>query len=153
MCVPSSQRIKAVEAEMRHHTWLADDMGSIKLASMKMNPVMKGSLPLVLFLVIAFITGCATTPPVDWNSRVGHYTYAQALNELGPPNRQVRLSNGATEFKWFLPAPGRPATGMPNNGMNNGFGVGQNINPGFSDRYLQLTFDANGVLTAWSKNY
>jgi hypothetical protein len=42
---------------------------------------------------------------------------------------------------------------MPNNGMNNGFGVGQNINVGLDDRYLQLTFDTNGVLTAWSKNY
>ncbi len=118
---------------------------------MKINPVAKCSLPAVLFLVIAFIIGCAPTAPVDWNSRVGHYTYAQALNELGAPNRQVRLSNGATEFKWFLQPNG--GTGMPNNGMNNGFGVGQNINPGFSDRYLQLTFDAKGVLTDWSRNY
>jgi hypothetical protein len=118
---------------------------------MKMNPVVKCSWPVALFLTIAFIIGCATTPPVDWTSRVGHYTYAQALNELGPPNRQIRLSNGATEFKWFL-QPGGP-TGMPNNGMNNGFGVGQNVAPGFSDRYLQLTFDAKGVLTDWSKNY
>ena len=115
-----------------------------------MNSPAKGSLAAVLFLVIAFVTGCATAPPVDWNSRVGHYTYAQAVNELGPPNRQVRLSNGATEFKWFLQTGG---TGMNNNGMNNGFGVGQNISPGFSDRYLQLTFDAKGVLTDWSRNY
>jgi hypothetical protein len=37
--------------------------------------------------------------------------------------------------------------------MNNGFGVGQNISPGFSDRYLQLMFDAKGMLTDWSKSY
>lgn len=116
-----------------------------------MNSVVKGSLPVVLFLAIVFITGCATAPPVDWNSRVGHYTYAQAHNELGPPNRQVRLSSGATEFKWFLQPYG--GTGVPNNSMNNGFGVGQNISPGFGDRYLQLTFDAKGVLTDWSKSY
>jgi hypothetical protein len=117
---------------------------------MKMNSVVKGFLPVVLFLAITFITGCATAPPVDWNGRVGHYTYAQALNELGPPNRQVRLSSGAIEFKWFLQPNGNS---LPNNGMNNGFGVGQNISPGFSDRYLQLTFDAKGMLTGWSKSY
>jgi hypothetical protein len=118
---------------------------------MKMNSAVKCSWLAVLFFALAFITGCATAPPVDWNSRVGHYTYAQAVHELGPPNRQARLSSGATESKWFL-QPGGPAA-MPNNGMNNGFGVGQNISPGFDDRCLQLTFDRNGVLTAWSKNY
>ena len=43
---------------------------------------------------------------------------------------------------------------MDNNGMNgvnNGFGMGNG--PGINDRYLQLTFDSHGVLTAWSKNY
>jgi hypothetical protein len=118
---------------------------------MKMKFVAKGSLLAVLFLAVAFISGCATAPPVDWNSRVGHYSYAKAVNELGPPNRQSHLSNGATVSKWFL-QPSAPAA-MPNNGMNNGFGVGQNINVGLDDRYLQLTFDTNGVLTAWSKNF
>ena len=67
------------------------------------------------------------------------------------PNREARLSNGAREVKWFLPNVG--TIGTPNT-MNNGFGVGPNTNPGnFSNRYLQLTFDTNGVLTAWSKNY
>ncbi|MGB7767510.1 MAG: hypothetical protein WBN22_01475 [Verrucomicrobiia bacterium] len=118
---------------------------------MKMNSAVNYSLPAVLFLAAVCITGCATAPPADWSSRVGHYTYAQAINELGPPNRQARLSSGATEFKWFVQPNG--GTGLPNNGMNNGFGVGPNIRPGFSNRCLQLTFDADGVLTAWSRNY
>ena len=115
---------------------------------MKLSVV--GSLLAFLVLAAAFVTGCATAPPVDWGSRVGHYTYAQAVHELGPPNRQIRMSNGATEFKWFLqPATdgaGMNRTGINYNGMNNAFG------PGNSDRYLQLTFDRNGVLTAWSRN-
>jgi hypothetical protein len=119
---------------------------------MKMNSAVKCSLLAVLFFAVVFVTGCATTPPVDWNSRVGNYTYAQAIHELGPPNRQSRLSNGGAVFKWFLQPYG--GTGLSNNnGMNNGFGAGPNISPGFSDRYLQLTFDAKGVLTDWSKNY
>jgi len=119
---------------------------------MKMNSTAKGPLLAAWLLVIALISGCATTPPVDWDSRVGHYTYAQAINDLGPPNRQARLSSGATELKWYVPAVG--TIGTPNNNINNGFGVGPNPRPGnFSDRYLQLTFDGNGVLTNWSKNY
>jgi hypothetical protein len=122
---------------------------------MKMNSVVKCSLQAVLFFTVAFVTGCATAPPVDWNSRVGNYTYNQAVHELGPPNRQARLSNGSMVFKWFLQPNGGNGFGaaMPNNGINNGFGVGPNISPGFSGRYLQLTFDAKGVLTDWSKNY
>ncbi len=120
---------------------------------MKMNSVVKCSPLVVLFIAIAFFTGCATTPPVDWNSRVGNYTYDQAVHELGLPNRQARLSNGAAVFKWFLQPTGGTGIGMSNNGMNNGFGAAQNISPGFSNHYLQLTFDTNGVLTAWSRNY
>jgi len=122
---------------------------------MKLNSAVKCSVSAVLFLVVAFADGCATAPPVDWNSRIGHYTYAQAVNELGPPNRQSRLSNGTREFKWFSPPAGVSSfgTGMNNNGLNNGFGAGPNPPPGFSNRYLQLTFDRNGVLTGWSKNY
>ena len=118
---------------------------------MKMNSAAKGFWLAVLFFAVIFISGCATAPPVDWNSRVGHYTYAQAVNELGPPNRQSHLSNGATVSKWFF-QPNGP-TAMSNNGMNNGFGVGQSINVGPNNQYLQLTFDTHGVLTAWSRNY
>jgi hypothetical protein len=119
---------------------------------MKMNFVAKGSLLAVLFFAMALIHGCATAPPVDWDSRVGNYTYTQAINELGPPNRQAHLSNGAMELKWFLQPGG--GIGTQNNNLNNGFGVGQNMNPtAISDRYLELTFDNKGVLSAWSKNY
>ena len=118
---------------------------------MKMKSAGKALLLAILLLVAAFLSGCVTAPPVDWNSRVGHYTYAQAVSELGPPNRQSRLSNGATVLKWFRP-PGGPAA-LPNNGLNNGFGVGPSVNVGLNDQYLQLTFDTKGVLTAWLKNY
>jgi len=36
----------------------------------------------ILFLAVALIAGCKTTPTVDWKSRVGTYTYNQALAEL-----------------------------------------------------------------------
>jgi hypothetical protein len=122
------------------------------ITSMKMDSVAKVSLLAVLSFTMALISGCATAPPVDWGSRVGHYTYAQAISELGPPNRQAHLGSGATELKWFLQPGG--TLGTPDNNLNNGFNAGPNTSPaGWSDRYLQLTFDTNGVLSDWSKNY
>jgi hypothetical protein len=121
---------------------------------MKWNPAVKFSLPVVLFLITAFFTGCATRPPIDWDSRVGHYTYDQAVTELGPPDRQARLSDGKAVYKWYVQPPVAPRfnSGMSYYG-NNGFGAGQTIGPTFNSQMLQLTFDTDGQLTAWSKKY
>ena len=105
-------------------------------------------------LAIALVSGCATTKPVNWDSRVGHYNYDQAVAELGPPARQARLSDGKLVCKWFAQAPVGPRF---NGGMsaygNNGFGAGQTIGSGYNNQTLQLTFDTNNTLAAWSKNY
>ena len=121
---------------------------------MKMNFAAKFSLPVILALAVAFLTGCATRPPIDWNSRVGNYTYVQAVTELGPPNRQVKLSDGKVESKWFIQPPVSPRfnSGMSYYG-NHGFGAGQAIGSGLNSQMLQLTFGADGKLAAWSKNY
>jgi hypothetical protein len=115
---------------------------------------MKYSLPVMLALAVALLTGCATTPPVDWNTRIGNYTYAQAMTELGPPDRQARLSDGKIVCKWFIqpPAGSRFNSGMSAYG-NNDFGAGQTIGPGYNNQMLQLTFGTDSTLTAWSKNY
>jgi hypothetical protein len=121
---------------------------------MKMNLAAKFSLLAVLFLAAAFFTGCQTLKPIDWDSRVGNYTYDQAVTELGPPDRQARLSDGKVVSKWIRHRAG--GTGF-NSGMsyygNNGFGAGQTIGTSRNDQMLQLTFGTNGKLTAWSKNY
>jgi hypothetical protein len=111
------------------------------------------SLPVSLVLAVAFITGCATRPPIDWDSRVGHYTYNQALNELGVPARQSRLSDGKAVYKWFVQPPVAPRfnSGMSYYGST-GFSTGQTPGGGYNNEMLQLTFDVDGKLTAWSKN-
>jgi hypothetical protein len=121
---------------------------------MKMSPALKFSLPAILALTVAFLTSCATTKPVDWNSRIGNYTYDQAVTELGPPDLQARLSDGKLVCKWFTQPPVGPRfnSGMSSYG-NNGFGAGQTIGSGYNNQMLQLTFDTNSTLTAWSKNY
>jgi hypothetical protein len=121
---------------------------------MKMSPAVKYSLPAILALAVALLAGCATTPPVDWNTRIGKYTYAQAVTELGPPAREARLSDGKIVCKWFSQSPSGPRfnSGMSYYG-NNDFGADQNIGSAYNNQMLQLTFGTNRTLTAWSKNY
>ena len=108
-----------------------------------------------LILVTLVIAGCATTRPVDWNSRVGSYTFDQAVTELGPPDKQAKLSDGKTVAEWITRREGGTSfsVGTGFYGGNTGVGVGQTIGTGYSDRVLTLTFGTNNVLTAWSKNY
>jgi hypothetical protein len=122
---------------------------------MKMNLAAKFSSPVILALAVAFLTGCATPPPVDWDSRVGHYSYNQAISEFGLPNRQSRLSDGKVVSKWFVQPPVGPRfnSGMAYYGSSHGLGAGQTPGGGCNNQMLQLTFDTNGTLIAWSRNY
>ena len=124
---------------------------------MKLNAAAKFPLLVLAALVVALLIGCKSTPPVDWNSRVGSYTYDQAVTDLGPPDKQARLTDGQTVAEWitrrsngglsvgtgFFSAGGGGAVGV---------GVGQSIGPGYYEKTLKLTFGTNNVLTAWSKN-
>ena len=115
----------------------------------KMNRAVKFLLPVIL--AVAFLTGCKTPPPINWDSRVGHYTYAQAVTELGPPARQARLSDGKAVYKWFVQPLVAPHfnSGMSYYGST-GFGAGPTIGASIKNEMLQLTFDTNGTLIAWS---
>ncbi len=121
---------------------------------MKATLAVKFPMLVVLSLASALLAGCATTKPIDWNSRVGKYTYGQAVTELGQPDRQARLSDGKVVYKWFAQPPVSPTlnTGMSYYGST-GFAAGQNVSSGPNNWYLQLTFGTNGVLSDWSKNY
>lgn len=46
-----------------------------------------------------WLAGCATSK-IDWGSRVGSYTYDQAVKEMGPPNRKETLSDGSIVAEW-----------------------------------------------------
>jgi hypothetical protein len=68
---------------------------------MNTGPAALWSLLVTLAFVALVIAGCATTKPIDWNSRVGSYTFDQAVTELGPPDKQAKLSDGRTVAEWI----------------------------------------------------
>jgi hypothetical protein len=117
------------------------------------------SLSLILLLVLA--GGCASGPKtsvkdIDWRSRMGTYTYEQALAEFGEPNVIGESSEGRTA-EWVLQQ-SLPVTfgfgfgtGSYGDHTSTGVGVGTSVSPPPSGEYLRLRFDKDDKLAEWSK--
>jgi hypothetical protein len=122
--------------------------------AMKINLAAKVLSLAGLFLAAGFIAGCRTTTAVDWNSRVGHYTMNRALVELGSPSKQTRLSDGRTVDQWITLHGGNRLPGGPAfAGGTDAMGAAPPVAETYKDHVLELTFDANGELVSWAKNY
>jgi hypothetical protein len=109
---------------------------------------------ILLVLLAAFLlAGCATTPKTDWAARVGHYTYDQAVLELGPPDKVAKLDNGMIVAMWVTQSAQTIGPTGPYLVRPGYYGVAP---PGYAPTYfpawyLQLTFGADSQLTAWRK--
>jgi hypothetical protein len=113
------------------------------------------SVPVWLLLAV-FLTGssgCASKPQPDWNQRIGHYTFDQAVQELGPPFSSIRLQDGTTVAEWFLKAGPQFSFGVGTGfgGGPVGVGVGQGVTTPPKGHYLRLTFSPEDQLQRWEK--
>ena len=108
---------------------------------------------LIALVVALSVTGCATKPKVDWNARVGSFTYDQAVIELGPPDRQSTLSDGRKVAEWVVGHTGGSGVsiGFGGYGSHMGVGVSQSVGSGGYEKILRLTFGADGKLTEWKR--
>lgn len=109
-------------------------------------------------LVLVWVTGCATAPKIDWNSRIGNYSYDQAVLEFGPPDRMATLTDGTKVVEW-LSFRGRShgyATSLGPSFYHPYF-YGPPVHffsePPSPDRFLRLTFSPDGRLVDWRKVY
>ena len=117
--------------------------------------------PIALAAAVFGVAGCASTPPspllstpqVDWNSRVGHFTFDQAVTELGPPDKQAKTPDGKTVAEWTASRNGG-ASSNPGNTASGGHGAAADQSVGSADqlKITRLTFDAAGKLVSWFKN-
>jgi hypothetical protein len=110
--------------------------------------------PLLLLWMLA---GCATTPKVDWTTRIGTYTYDQTVREMGPPDRSAELSDGSVVAEWLTRRGRRhaQATGFYDYGYYPGYPYYWPVSPpvyysetSSPDYYVRLTFDPEGNLSA-----
>jgi hypothetical protein len=58
---------------------------------------------MVVVLMIGLVAGCAHK--IDWQARVGHYTYDDAIQEFGPPDRAATTSDGTLVADWVVSGP------------------------------------------------
>ena len=113
-------------------------------------------------MVLALLTGsCASGPKadikkIDWGSRIGTYTYEEALAELGEPNVTGETSEGKIA-EWVLRQSPMVSfgfgfdTGGHGHHTSTGVGVGTSVSPPPSGEYLRLRFDKDGKLAEWTQ--
>jgi len=104
-------------------------------------------------LLALALMGCASHPKVDWNSRIGSFTYDQAVLELGPPAAHTRLDDGTVVAEWFLSHGSQFSFGVGTGfyGSSTGVGVGQSVTTTPPGNYLRLVFGPDGRLREWKK--
>lgn len=112
------------------------------------------SVTLWAILAICLVAcGCRTTPKIDWQSRIGSYTYDQAVLELGPPDRYAKLTDDTVVAEWTT---GRGSSQV---WLNYTYGYGYwwtqptYVTTSAPERLLRLTFGPDGKLKAWKKLY
>ena len=108
----------------------------------------------VMVSLALFLVGCATAR-IDWNSRIGNYTFDQAVLELGPPEKSATISDGTKVAEWLT------TRGYARGTMTSfdGFGGYYHGYPWIHfyseqpspDHFIRLTFSKDGVLRTWKK--
>ena len=116
------------------------------------------ALAAVAPVLVVLAAGCASDR-VNWDSRIGSYTYAEAVKQYGQPNEVDPLPEGGRVAYWVLPdaasysfkfqlpdfqgnqvaSVGAPSSAMPAGGRHLGT-IGSPV--------LKLTFNPNDKLAA-----
>jgi hypothetical protein len=105
--------------------------------------------------LLLIASGCATQK-IDWNARVGNYTYDQAVVDLGPPDKYAKLSDGGTVAEWLTHrgySYSYPAYGYPYYPWYYGPYYPAYVSSSSPDYFIRLTFGQDGLLTGWKKLY
>jgi len=110
-------------------------------------------------LALLLVAGCATPRPdpttIDWNARLGSYSYDEAVAEFGTP--EVTGESAAGRFaEWILNRRPRMSfgvgvgTGSYGSHGGVGMGVGTSVSPPPRGDYLRLAFDGQDLLSDWA---
>lgn len=101
---------------------------------------------LIGFLMVWCGVGCATQK-VNWDGRVGVFTFDQAVLEMGPPDKPAKLQDGVTVAEWLT----QRGFARGSVQQTSGTWVEHYYEPPMPDFYLRLTFGPEGKLRAWKR--
>lgn len=120
---------------------------------MKLRTALSSTVAVLVMIAWVLVSGCTTRPTVDWSSRVGSYTYDQAVLELGPPDRMTEISGGKKVADWVVGHSSSPrfSIGVGSYGRSGGVGVGTGTGGDSIEKILRLTFAPDGMLENWEQ--
>ena len=111
-----------------------------------MNTMVQATL---IALAAFLLAGCAT--PINWQARVGVYTYDQAVMDYGPPMAFATLSDRSTVAEWMTERGSVVSTPAPYFYGPGYVGPAYYYPTYFPARFLRLTFTPDGKLKAWKQ--
>jgi len=96
--------------------------------------------------------GCQALQQVDWDGRIGQFSYEQAVAELGRPDEETKLPGGMRRAEWITNSGSSMGRALVGAGYQR---RSMNVVPlepteihRLRDRFLRLTFDKAGRLVA-----
>lgn len=118
-------------------------------------PSAAAGLAAVLGAATLTFTGCKTAPPSQvWSDRVGHYSYQQAVADMGTPVETKKLNDGDLMAMWAQRGPPGDNVVSFSSNRQTPYNATEDQFPDKShNQVLALTFDTNDVLVAWQMNY
>lgn len=115
-----------------------------------------GLTSLLVACIVGLLAGCATSTAKIWSERVGIYTFDQSVVELGPPDKQARLTDGTLVADWLL------RRGYTETYLSPGYFGAYPHRPLYRpypaytetyrpDYFLRLVFGPDGSLKSWKR--
>ena len=96
--------------------------------------------------------GCQALQQVDWDGRIGQFSYEQAVAELGQPTGETKLPGGMRRAEWITNTGSSMGRALVGAGTQRGTTGVVPLDPTeihrLRDRYLRLTFDKSSQLVA-----
>lgn len=106
-------------------------------------------------LTAMILTGCSTTSSVNWDARIGTYSWDDALAEFGDPDRVADLEGGVKAAEWITERNISRASAADDPFYTRGETIRPNQTYGTTapPKVLRLSFKPDGKLFDWHRNY
>jgi hypothetical protein len=110
--------------------------------------------PAVFLLTSLFLCGCAGTQGIDWDKRIGNYSYDDMRGDYGQPWKTQIAADGFKTCDWpvYVRVSWQTHTGYDYTYGRDYFPITDQPNASGGVKYFyRMTFDAKGLLTKWEK--
>jgi hypothetical protein len=106
-------------------------------------------LSLMLIISVACSGPQGPTKAEIWNSRIGTYSYAEAVGEFGPPDNKETLGDGVVVAAWISMKKNRSTTTPVKNLYTGKTMYYRSSGGGIKTKKTILTFGEDKKLKAW----